>query len=118
MSNTPTTTGLSAETRAIIGVVLEALDIPYAATAAHEETRTKILADRVMRVTVAFQLIAERDDADHLADSLKWLRESLDENPAAGYVTPEQARARCDAGAGWMDAVRLDYDGPAVQAAR
>ncbi|MGI5325509.1 hypothetical protein [Actinomadura nitritigenes] len=116
MSERTETGGLSAETRAVIVAVLDAVDIPYAATVAHEETRAKILADRVMHLVVHLRSVADRGHADALARDLEYLRERLDENPAAGYVTSEQARARCDAGAGWMDAVRLDYDSPAVDA--
>ncbi|MFG2016510.1 hypothetical protein [Actinomadura geliboluensis] len=112
MATEPThPTGLSAETRAVVAVVLEALDIPYAATVAHAETRTRILGERVLHLVVILRGMLQRDRAGDVSGDLEYLREKLAENPAAGYVTDEQARARCDAGAGWMDAVRLDYDG-------
>lgn len=115
MATEPThPTGLSAETRAVIGVVLEALDIPYAATVAHEKTRTRILADRVMSTVVVLRGMVTRERPADLPGDLEYLREQLAAYPAEGYVTDEQARARCDAGATWPEAVALDYAGPAV----
>ncbi|GAA1819287.1 hypothetical protein [Actinomadura chokoriensis] len=110
--------GLSAETRAIIDVVLETLDIPYAATVGHEETRGRILDERIMQMKVSLQHLAEAADRgdqymdEKFADGLTYLRERLAEMPPTGYVTADQARARCDAGATWTEAVSLDYDGP------
>jgi hypothetical protein len=100
--------GLSAETRA----VLDAIDIPYAATTGHEETRRRILDDRLMNMVAYLRGIADRDDARDLTPDLGMPRERLDENPAAGYVTHDQAAARTAAGASWTDAIRLDYRGP------
>jgi hypothetical protein len=103
---------LSGETRALLDVVLEAIDIPYAATAGHEETRTRIMGERIMQLKVSLQRIAEAADRgdryadEHLADGLAYLRERLAEIPPTGYVTDKQARERCEAGATWTEAVR------------
>lgn len=106
---------LSAETRAVIDAVLEALDIPYAATVAHDETRARIMDERIMRLKVSMEHLAEAADRgdrfmdEKFTENLAYLRERLAEHPAEGYVTAAQARERCDAGATWSEAVRLDY---------
>jgi hypothetical protein len=104
--------GLSAETRAVLDVVLDALDIPHAATVGHAETRARILDDRLMNTVVYLRSIANRDDAKSLTTDLGLLLERLDENPAAGYVTHDQAHTRIIVGASWSDAISLDYQGP------
>lgn len=105
---------LTAETRDLIAAVVETLAIPYAATVGHEKTRAKILDERVMQLFVALKPLTSAADVtvERLAWVLDYLREKLAEHPPVGYVTDEQARARCDAGATWPDAVRLDYPGP------
>lgn len=111
-------TTLNDETRSVIDAVLEAIDIPYAATVGHDETRARILGQRIMALKVAFKLIADTGDrdADQLGRRLADLRESLADHPAEGYVTDQQAHERCEAGATWTEAVRLDYAAPARKA--
>lgn len=115
-------TTLSAETRAVIDAVLEAIDIPYAASIGHEETRARIMGERIMQLKVSLRMLAEASDrgdrfiGETLTEGLAYLREQLAEHPAEGYVTAEQAHERCEAGATWTDAVRLDYATPAGKA--
>ncbi|MFG1856795.1 hypothetical protein ACGFJT_33515 [Actinomadura geliboluensis] len=102
-------TALNPQTRAVIGAVLEALAIPFAATVGHEETRAKILDHRLSWTLSVLKNLAE-SDAD-LEWSLEYLRTCLAEHPPTGYVTYDQAHERLAAGASWMDAVRLDDSG-------
>lgn len=105
----PVTNGLQAETRAVLEAIHEAIAIPYAATTAHERTRAEILNERLMHTVVCLESLLRRDNAAELPGTLEYLREMLAKHPANGYVTTDQARRRCEAGASWMDAVRLDY---------
>lgn len=114
-------TALNPETRAVIDTVLEAIDIPYAATVGHEETRARILGERIMQLKVSLRLIAEADDRrdrfmdEKFTDGLAYLRKCLAEHPPTGYVTAQQARDRTAAGASWPEAVSLNYQGPTAQ---
>jgi hypothetical protein len=103
------TTGLQAETRAVIEAIHEAIAIPYAAATAHERTRAQILNERLMHTVVCLESLLRRDNAAELPRTLEYLREMLAKHPATGYVTWEQATARTEAGASWTDAVSLDY---------
>lgn len=113
---------LNEQTRAVIDAVLEALDIPYAATTGGDETRARIMGDRVMQLKVSLRRLAEAADGgdrhmdEQFAEGLAYLRKCLAEMPAAGYVTDRQARERCEAGATWTEAVRLDYAAPVGKA--
>ncbi|TDB83571.1 hypothetical protein E1264_27950 [Actinomadura sp. KC216] len=100
---------LNEETRAVIDAVLEALAIPHAATVGHEETRAKILDERLSLTVVVLENVAMR--GFDLAWSLECLRERLAEHPPTGYVTHDQAKERTAAGASWVEAVRRDGDG-------
>lgn len=94
---------LSAETRAVIALVLEALDIPSAATVGDDETRQKILDRRLLSTVVTLRsLVAEAPNLDWALD---WLRMDLARSPAAGYVTSEQARKAVECGATYSQAV-------------
>lgn len=116
------TQGLTAETREVIGVVLDALDIPYAATTGHDQVRARIMGERILQLVVSLRSLAEAADRgdrymdERFAEGLAYLRKCLAEHPAEGYVTGEQVRERTAAGADWMDAVRLDYQEPAAEA--
>jgi len=123
MEESPTR-GLSAETvkhlspdaRELLATVLEALDIPTAASKDNGEIREEILAERLLYTVVALRSLAEGKYADTAApvtECMGWLRKHLAEHPPTGYVTYEQAQARMRAGASWSDAVSLDYDGEA-----
>ena len=106
---------LSNETRAVIGVVLDALDIPHAASAAHDEIRSRILHERVMHLVVILHNILRWNRVADLPADLAHLRSVLDEQPATGYVTDKQARARRAAGETWSESVALDYRGSHVE---
>jgi hypothetical protein len=106
--STTTTGPLNDQARAIVEAVLEAIDIPYAATTGHEVTREAILRHRLMHTMVCLRGILDRADAPYPADleaSLAYLREKNAEHPATGYVTYEQAQARLKDGMDWMMAV-------------
>jgi hypothetical protein len=77
-----------------LAAVLEALDIPHAATMGDEEVRDAILMMRVMHAVVFLQGVA-RDRAAGLPPeySLNWLRDKLAEHPAVGYRTWDEAVA-------------------------
>jgi hypothetical protein len=73
-------------------VILEALDIPFAACAGDEEIRAKILDQRLMHTLAMLRpwlddRASGRRDDDHYAWSLAHLREQLAKHPAAGYRT-------------------------------
>jgi hypothetical protein len=104
------TAPMSAETRAVVDAVIEALAIPYAATEGHERTRQAILGHRARHLLVCMHRLADDGRPLEPAWHLDYLREMLAGHPPAGYVTVEQARERCAAGATWMQAVSLDYD--------
>lgn len=96
------------ETIKVILAVLEGIAIPHAATVKHDETRTRVLQDRLMHVTVMLESLLGSAAPD-VDDAISYLQEKLAEHPPIGYVTQKQARRRCDAGATWMEAVSLDY---------
>ncbi|MGI5232834.1 hypothetical protein [Actinoallomurus sp. CA-142502] len=80
--------------REVLDVVLDALDIPYAATAGDDEIRAKILDQRLMQLVVSLRAL--RDDPSRgAAWTLTYLREKLAEYPATGYRTWGEARTEC-----------------------
>lgn len=102
---------LNPETRAVVDAVIEALDIPYAATVGHDETRTAILLDRVRHLLVCMRALADGDSPLSPLSAkwhLEYLRERLAGHPPVGYVTLSQAQERLAQGATWTDAVTLD----------
>jgi hypothetical protein len=102
------TTALNPETRAVIETVLEAIEIPHAATEGGEEARRKVLSERIMCTVVVLQCLADSPCPD-VAQSLGWLRERLAAAcPPVGYVTHDQAMERVRAGASWSEAVSLE----------
>jgi hypothetical protein len=84
--------------REVIDVVLEALDIPYAATAGDEEIRGEILDQRLMQLVVSLRALRD-DPGRDAAWMLAYLRERLAEHPAAGYQTWDEACALSREGA-------------------
>lgn len=102
---------LNPETRAVLDAVLEAVNIPHAATIGHERTRAAIIVNRLIVLQVTLQSILDesRPTSPDLDEDLRFMRERLTQFPAEGYVTHEQAHQRLEAGASWMDAVSLDY---------
>lgn len=93
------------ETRTVLEAVLEALDIPYAATVGQSETRQKILDERLIYLKVTLKAILR--DGGQLDEHLPYLSEKLAEHPPIGYVTDVQARERLAQGATWMEAVTV-----------
>jgi hypothetical protein len=66
--------------------VLEALDIPNAATVGGQEVRDKILVERAGHAVVMLQGILGGDTYDP-EWSIAYLREQLAKHPATGYKT-------------------------------
>lgn len=96
---------MNAETRAIVDAVIEALEIPYAATVRGDETRKEILEKRVRDVLVLMHGLAGPDPDPEWR--LAYLRERLAEHAAIGYVTTDQAHERVRQGASWPEAVAM-----------
>ena len=69
--------GLSIQARAILGAVREAVGIPYGASAADGERYDKLLARRVMHLTIALQGILTSARAGSLEWTLGYLRGQL-----------------------------------------
>lgn len=101
-------TELSNETNELIVAVLNAIDIPYAATVAHDETRTRILLARVLRLQISLEQLLG-SECPSVTDAVKELEEKLHEHQPIGYVTRKEAKRRCDAGASWAEAVSLGW---------
>jgi ribosomal protein S16 len=94
---------VNAETTAVMKAVLEALDVPYAATVGEDLKRADILEKRLMYTVVVLRDLVKRNgDLEWL---LGYLRDCLAEHPATGYITGEEAHARLEAGATWTEAV-------------
>jgi hypothetical protein len=89
--------------RDALAAVLEALDIPHAATAGGAKIRQEILNARIL-YTVAF-LRGNLHEDHQLGWALGYLRERLGEHPPAGYVTYEEAQAALREGKSWIEAV-------------
>jgi hypothetical protein len=87
---------MSAPYREALEVILEALDIPHAATHGDDEIRDKILDRRLMQTVTTLRAILDdgpdRPDVD-VAWNLGYLREKLAEHPATGYRTWDEATA-------------------------
>lgn len=77
--------------REVLDVVLEALDIPYGATAGDDEVRDKILDKRLLQLVVSLRALREEPGRD-APWTLAYLREKLAEHPATGYRTWDEAR--------------------------
>ncbi|RKS76494.1 hypothetical protein BZB76_1850 [Actinomadura pelletieri DSM 43383] len=101
-------TELSHETNELVLAVLNAIVIPHAATAAHDQTRTRILLSRVAHLQFTLETLLGSACPD-VHDAAQTLEEKLAEHPPIGYVTNKEARRRCAAGATWAEAVSLDY---------
>jgi hypothetical protein len=87
-----------AAARDALAAVLEALDIPHAATMGDQETRNKILLERAGHAVVMLRSVL---DGEHPAPDAPWsvayLRERLAEHPAANYKTWGERAAELDA---------------------
>jgi hypothetical protein len=75
--------------RDALAAVLEALDIPYAATHGDEAIRSKILDERTRHAVCMLRGILDDDQAGHpdLPWSVAYLRAQLAKHPAQGYKT-------------------------------
>ena len=95
MQNHPIT---EADARDALAAVLEALDIPHAATMGGQETRDKILIERAGHAVVMLRSVL---DGEHPAPDAPWsvayLRERLAEHPAQGYKTWDELTAELNA---------------------
>ena len=76
--------------------VLEALDIPHAATVVEQEIRDRILVERAGHALVMLNGILGSDTFDP-AWSVAYLRARLAEHPAEGYRTWAERVAELDA---------------------
>lgn len=86
------TTGLSAETRELLTVIRQALDLPYGATPDDHDRRLEIRQDNATRVacTLAYMLDSPHSD---IAIAIKVLREGIAENPVT-YATKDGEAGR------------------------
>lgn len=90
--------------RELLAVVLDALDIPYAATVGGDEVRSKVLADRMVPTRTVLRAVV--DGWATIRTQTEYLRKALAEHPARGYVTMATAEARRAAGEDFMESVR------------
>jgi hypothetical protein len=81
----------AAELRTLLDAVREAIGIPHAATVGDDETRARILADRVMHAQIALDNVLDRGDEPGW--SADYLRARLAEHPVTGYRHWDTARA-------------------------
>ncbi|MGW0632095.1 hypothetical protein [Streptomyces sp. NPDC002758] len=93
--------------RDLLAAVLEALDIPHAATVGDAEAHDRILIERVMHAKIALHSELESGNPLGTEWTTRYVRERLAEHPPTGYVTSDQARAALAAGKTWSEAVAL-----------
>lgn len=94
---------LSAATDAL-AAVLEALDIPNAATTGGQEIRDRILVERAGHARLMLATVLGQDTHDP-AWAVAYLRERLAGHPATGYKTWDERMAELDA-AGRIEGAR------------
>jgi hypothetical protein len=82
---------------AALAAVLEALDIPHAATMGDEVKRTAILIERAGHAVVMLRGILGGDAHPDIPWSVAYLRARLAEHPATGYKTWAEQVAELDA---------------------
>jgi hypothetical protein len=75
--------------RAALETILEALDIPNAATMGGQETRNNILVERAGHARAMLASVLDRDQSGQpdIEWSTAYLRARLAEHPATGYKT-------------------------------
>jgi len=78
-------------------VVREALDIPHAATVGDDETRAKILDQRLGHAVAMFRGILGEDASRDIPWSVGYLRERLAGHSATGYRTWDERMAELKA---------------------
>ena len=74
----------------LLQAVLTAIDLPHATTVGDETYRTAILLQRLTHVTAVLRGVLRGDELEWAAS---YLRSQLDQIPAPGYTTWDQARA-------------------------
>lgn len=79
--------------RDALAAVREALDIPHAATVGDDETRQRILDERLVQVVVTLRAILDDSTGADGAWHVGYLREQLAKHPATGYRTWADAHA-------------------------
>ncbi|RSN71360.1 hypothetical protein [Actinomadura sp. WAC 06369] len=87
----PPTTGLTAETRELLTLIRDALDLPYAATPDGHERRKLLRNDNATRVVATLERVLE-DETD-LAIEVRVLRTILATDPV-DYVTKDGEAGR------------------------
>lgn len=97
-----TTGPLNDQARAIVEAVLEAIDIPHAATVGEAEKRQAILTERLRLLVAELRSIA-RSGVIELP--MTYLAEGLAKHPVDGYLTTAEALQRTEDGATWDEAV-------------
>lgn len=104
-TNTPAVGAGKPADREALALVLEALDIPHAATAGEEAKRRHVLVDRV--VIAAVFLARYLNPSDSCPDEIRLsvFREMLTDRPATGYVTDTEARERRVRGESYAESV-------------
>ena len=83
--------------RDALTAVLEAVDIPHAATVGDQKTRDQILVERAGHTVVMLRSILCDEHPPDIPWSVAYLRARLAEHPAVGYKTWEQRMAELDA---------------------
>jgi hypothetical protein len=88
-----------AEALGTLTAVLEALDIPYAATVDDEEVRAKIMEHRIMHAVIFLRGILDpgRGTYRRAEDDVAYFRARLAEHPAEGYKTWAESVAELEA---------------------
>jgi hypothetical protein len=90
--------------RDLLAAVLEALDLPYAATVGDEDAYRQALEERAMHAKIALRSVLDGHPLD-VEFTTSYLRERLGEHPPT-YRTLDQARAALAGGSTWAEAVR------------
>lgn len=92
--------------RDLLAAVLEAIDVPGAATTGGAPVADRLLSTRAMHARIGLRALLDGDVTDS-AWSAAYLRERIAEHPVIGYVTLDQADAALAAGKTWREAVTL-----------
>ena len=96
MSNVPIPDGLA---RDALAAVLEALDIPHAATVGEQAKRDQLLVERAGHAVAMLRGVLGTDAHVDVPWSTGYLREQLAKHPATGYRTWDERIAELDAAA-------------------
>ncbi|MEV4672144.1 hypothetical protein AB0K34_10880 [Actinomadura sp. NPDC049382] len=88
MVNVPTT-GLQAETRELLTAIRDALDLPFAATAAGDEKRERLRGENAVRIVSSIDYLLTFKHAT-VTNVARTLRSLVGEHPV-DYTTREEA---------------------------